>query len=418
MSDHTTQLRQELHYCGVISRDESVIHYMESLHSNTHRLTQPIDDATETIAIGDVRKMSLDWFRRVHIPSKTIPQVHVDEISPIEFRQKFQKGNIPCLLRGLNDHQFAAISSIWKASNDKINRDWFINMLGNDAPVPVRQQSTGAIDFEGRAEECHTVQYTIKQWVEAQPEPCMYLKDWHLVKYLQDRCICETLYDVPEFFQRDLLNDFLTRVTGGDYKFVYWGPAGSQTPIHSDVLNSFSWSYNVVGTKKWVIYPPNEDVSIVVYQKSGECMFVPSGWRHEVTNLVETLSINHNWVTSANIDQLISCVLMEMKAVERECNEWGIPVNDFEARESMLRGCAGLNVSSCFFLLLSSLLELVRKETTSVDFETDAAVLKGTLRSLMQSDEHIRLRHRLSAVLASDELAEKALKLAEDFIRN
>jgi hypothetical protein len=87
----------------------------------------------------------------------------------------------------------------------------------------------------------------------------------------------------------------------------------------------------------------------------------------------------------------------------------------------MLRGCAGLNVSSCFFLVLSSLLDLVRRESTSLPFdhfETDAAVLKGILRSLMRSDEHIRLQHRLSAVLASDELARKALQLAEDFIPN
>ena len=411
MSDHTAQMRRELHYCDVVSRDESIIHFKKE---SLHRLVQ-MNELAKTIS--DVRRTSLDWFRKVHLPSKTIPQLHVAEISPTEFRHKFLKGNLPCLLRGLNDYQFAPLSSKWKAPNDTINRDWFIDMLGHDALVPVRQQSTGAIDNDGRAEECNTVEYSIQQWVEAQQEPNMYLKDWHLIKYLQDRCICETLYEVPDFFQRDLLNDFLTRVTGGDYKFVYWGPAGSQTPIHSDVLNSFSWSYNVVGTKKWIIYLPDEDVSIVVYQQVGECMFVPSGWRHEVMNLVETLSINHNWVTSANIDQLISCVLSEMKAVETECNAWGIHVNDFEARETMLRGCAGLNVTSCFFLVLSSLLDLVRREScTSVDFENDSAVLKGTLQSLVQNDEQIGLQHRLSAVLASDALAKKALRLAEDFI--
>jgi hypothetical protein len=131
-----------------------------------HGLAQQMDEVNETTRVSDIRMMSLDWFRRVHLPSKTIPQVYVDEINPTEFRHKFLKGNIPCLVRGLNDRQFAAISSIWKASNDTINRDWFINVLGDDAVVPVRQQSTGAIDNDGRAEECKIVEYSMKQWVD------------------------------------------------------------------------------------------------------------------------------------------------------------------------------------------------------------------------------------------------------------
>jgi hypothetical protein len=41
-----------------------------------------------------------------------------------------------------------------------------------------------------------------------------------------------------------------------DYRFVYWGPRNSSTDIHSDVLMSLSWSYNVHGTKKWTFYLP------------------------------------------------------------------------------------------------------------------------------------------------------------------
>ena len=32
-----------------------------------------------------------------------------------------------------------------------------------------------------------------------------------------------------------------------------------------------------------------------VVQEAGETIFVPSGWYHQVTNLVDTVSINHNW---------------------------------------------------------------------------------------------------------------------------
>ena len=30
-------------------------------------------------------------------------------------------------------------------------------------------------------------------------------------------------------------------------------------------------------------------------QERGEVMFVPSGWHHQVHNLCDTVSVNHNW---------------------------------------------------------------------------------------------------------------------------
>ena len=45
-----------------------------------------------------------------------------------------------------------------------------------------------------------------------------------------------------------------------DYKFVYVGPEKSWTPFHSDVFGSFSWSANIVGTKRWIFVHPGESV--------------------------------------------------------------------------------------------------------------------------------------------------------------
>ena len=33
---------------------------------------------------------------------------------------------------------------------------------------------------------------------------------------------------------------------------------GTFTPMHHDVLCSFSWSANLLGTKKWILFDPNE----------------------------------------------------------------------------------------------------------------------------------------------------------------
>jgi hypothetical protein len=96
--------------------------------------------------------------------------------------------------------------------------------------------------------------------------------------------------------------------------------AGSWTPLHADVFRSYSWSANVCGKKRWLFLPPPQ--SHLVYdrymkncvydifeevnetkfpgfkkttwleciQEPGEIIFVPSGWHHQVYNLVSLFS--------------------------------------------------------------------------------------------------------------------------------
>lgn len=40
---------------------------------------------------------------------------------------------------------------------------------------------------------------------------------------------------------------------------------------------------------------------IVIYQKDGETVFVPSNWFHQVENIGAAISINHNWVNASNL---------------------------------------------------------------------------------------------------------------------
>lgn len=84
------------------------------------------------------------------------------------------------------------------------------------------------------------------------------------------------------------------------------------------MFTSFSWSANICGKKKWLLFPPGEervlkdecgnlafdvrlgDVSasdispnrsFTVVQEPGEVIFVPSGWHHQVWNEVRRESI-------------------------------------------------------------------------------------------------------------------------------
>jgi hypothetical protein len=40
-------------------------------------------------------------------------------------------------------------------------------------------------------------------------------------------------------------------------------------------------------------------------QEPGEIIFVPSGWHHQVYNLEDTISINHNWLNAYNLSWVV-----------------------------------------------------------------------------------------------------------------
>ena len=95
---------------------------------------------------------------------------------------------------------------------------------------------------------------------------------------------------------------------------------------------------------------------VKIVQRAGECIFVPATWKHQVRNLHETLSINRNWITAANLDLCWECLVTEMGSIEKELAVWaddtGSASFDWESRESMLRGCVGLDVTAFYLMIL------------------------------------------------------------------
>jgi hypothetical protein len=56
-----------------------------------------------------------------------------------------------------------------------------------------------------------------------------------------------------------------------DFRFVYLGGGGgTSTPMHVDVLYSHSWTVNVAGRKRWVMFSPAE--SLKLYDRFGVCV--------------------------------------------------------------------------------------------------------------------------------------------------
>mmetsp|Transcript_19614 Transcript_19614/g.40180 ORF Transcript_19614/g.40180 Transcript_19614/m.40180 type:complete len:680 (+) Transcript_19614:105-2144(+) len=479
------------------------------------------------------------------------------------FRDRFQNRNLPCLITGLDQTpHFGFVNQNWRRSTSGedpssrrcnqsrfsehprkygVHRKWFRDELGDNCLVPLRflnpsggdqdigeedvdSRSQPSLDEDGRAEECATLEVSVREWIDLLekapqsrheslsqhshgkkcddngntsnakenkkgPNPTVYyLKDWHLQQKFPGRSFADdcSLYATPGFFGRDLLNPFLARFTRGDYRFCYWGPSQSFTARHSDVMHSFSWSYNVVGTKEWTFFygdspdevcdpfdennnSSNTKKTFTIRQETGQTIFVPSAWQHRVVNLEETISINHNWITSSNLDLVWDCLRVEMLAVRNELRGWGCDGNDddngsdgdgddgqalhrnMEACENMLRGCLGLDVTGFVLMTLVGLLETVtalmsvsmssattangspRNETGKEGnknsrggmFATqedelyfDAFRLAFVLRDVLGTEEELlRLRKRLEAVLQSDDMAQSVITMVSGLIR-
>ncbi|CAM9624352.1 unnamed protein product [Ectocarpus fasciculatus] len=259
----------------------------------------------------------------------------------------------------------------------------FLRQEFGDMEVPVVECSP----LEGYGEE-RRVSMTLREYLDAvhdgeRSEPmcesssdggggtALYLKDWHFQRLRLMRegnksppsglasadggdVSAAGAMETPSFFRDDWLNWWCDRQGQDDYRFVYIGPPGSFTGLHHDVLNSFSWSFNVCGSKHWTLFPTGstpdlydkhgrdlaKDVRIgradpdkfprlddaprlEVYQGPGEAIFVPSGWHHQVVNTGDgregggglTISVNTNWFNGFNLDRVAAFLRSELSAV-------------------------------------------------------------------------------------------------------
>lgn len=78
-----------------------------------------------------------------------------------------------------------------------------------------------------------------------------YIKDFHFYKAGE--------YKLPKVLEDDFLNEYFDLKGEDDYRFMYLGTDGTFTPMHHDVLKSFSWSVNLTGHKKWTFVSPDQE---------------------------------------------------------------------------------------------------------------------------------------------------------------
>ncbi|XP_064483350.1 2-oxoglutarate and iron-dependent oxygenase JMJD4-like [Ornithodoros turicata] len=323
-----------------------------------------------------------------------------------EFFKRYLLANRPCKISSIATRDWK--SSRWVDSHGKPDLQYIRETFGL-AVAPVADCSIKSYNSQLKSDM--TVADFVSYWEKVMKNghdysetPCLYLKDWHLVK---DFPVYHA-YNTPTFFTSDWLNEFWMQRTdlNDDYRFVYMGPKGSWTPFHADVYGSFSWSANVCGRKLWYIFCPGDEkyledklgnlayditspdlhnsaefpnayklrnsdgsLGITTVQEPGEAIFVPSGWHHQVYNLEDTISINHNWFNGCNIDLVWRKLWHAHHDVEEEISELRGSENWHEQCEIILRAHHGLNVSE-FCWLLEVIAKTRLRLLESEDFES------------------------------------------------
>ena len=93
---------------------------------------------------------------------------------------------------------------------------------------------------------------------------------------------------------------------------------------------------------------------IEIIQDAGEIIFVPSGWYHQVYNLEDTISINHNWFNGCNIKIVYSNLILELRKVENEISDCKDENNFLQWNQlcqDVLRTSYGMNLIDLMNLL-------------------------------------------------------------------
>ncbi|XP_014890236.1 2-oxoglutarate and iron-dependent oxygenase JMJD4 [Poecilia latipinna] len=298
------------------------------------------------------------------------------ELSYSKFFRKYLLPNHPCMFSRRFTEDWKCRKQ-WVTEEGKPNFQKLLQEF-DESPVPVA--NCNAKEYNANPKQVMPLKEFIHYWKEyiqnghSSPKGCLYLKDWHMSRDFPDH----NVYTTPVFFSSDWLNEYWDTLEVDDYRFVYMGPKGSWTPFHADVFRSYSWSANICGRKKWLLYPPGQedflrdthgnlpyDVTsaelqdrglfpqfeeacqpLEIIQEAGEIIFVPSGWHHQVYNLEDTISINHNWLNGCNIDIMWQFLQNELSSVQKEIEEWRNTMDSWHQHcQVIMKACSGIDYS-------------------------------------------------------------------------
>ena len=167
---------------------------------------------------------------------------------------------------------------------------------------------------------------------------------------------------LDEIRQPDFINNVYLQLTGEMlnwyhevFGWIYIGPANTVTALHVDHYMTHTWSAQVVGRKRFLLFSPEDLASIPdpavrahlmtdVFQSQpislqprrapvaheavvgpGETVVFPAGWAHQVVALEPSISVSYNFVTESNF---IPHVMM----ISRKLPQWAKKINSARFR--------------------------------------------------------------------------------------
>ncbi|KAM0748354.1 Clavaminate synthase-like protein, partial [Meredithblackwellia eburnea MCA 4105] len=317
-----------------------------------------------------------------------------------EFR-KFLISNTPVILPPSATSTWACFRTWFKTGSDgrTVLNFQHLDWLYGHEPVIVVDCSS----WDYREDTFGSV---LNSWKHGKDQQC-YVKDWHLPLriHAQSRSVKDELYDVSELWLDDYMNSFYCAETSDDFRFLYLGGSKTFTPVHRDVYWSYSISTNILGTKRWILFPPSctellapllkdcerQDAPLDVrnwdqdtvdrfaglgmidfVQGERETIFVPSGWYHQVINSPGSdnnslcFSLNHNWCNAHNLPAMYRAMCAEIEVVRESIsdvkdmlrnNGTGWETEWEECVGELLRKSAGWNWTTFWEMIEFSLVE-------------------------------------------------------------
>ena len=274
-----------------------------------------------------------------------IPRVPGPGLTYSQFFHTFLLPNRPCLLGSWATREWPCVSDWVGGAGEPDLAGLQADLHSPATTVPVSNCGQRQHNAHCSTEMSFAEYRQYWEGRHSRPGTALYLKDWH---FQRDRRGRPAVYTTPLYFASDWLNEWWDGQpeADNDYRFVYVGPQGTWTPFHSDVFGSYSWSSNIVGKKKWIFYPAGQEIKLKdplgnlpydveavderkldsaskfeIIQNTGETVFVPSGWHHQVYNMVDTISINHNWFNGCNILTVVLLLREELSRVEKELSD-------------------------------------------------------------------------------------------------
>ncbi|XP_045140574.1 2-oxoglutarate and iron-dependent oxygenase JMJD4 isoform X2 [Echinops telfairi] len=274
-----------------------------------------------------------------------------DAFSYKDFFKGYLLPNVPCVFSRAFTEDWGS-RKCWVTPDGKPDFDYLLQTYG-DVVVPVA--NCGVQEYNSNPKEHMPLRDYIKYWKEyiqadySSPKGCLYLKDWHLCRDSS----AEDVYSLPVYFSSDWLNEYWDAINVDDYRFVYMGPRGQEEALR-DCHGSLPYDMTSPALLDVRLHPAHARCStpLEVTQEAGEMLFVPSGWHHQVHNLEDTISINHNWVNGCNLAPMWHFLQQELHAVQQEIREWRDAMPDWHHHcQVIMKACSGINYEEFYQFL-------------------------------------------------------------------